>query len=134
MNLKMKSAFSVSSKGSREIQEDHGLVQVDRGIFALADGFGGGDSGFNAAKQSVESAFSFLMKEAGDHDATLPFVLKDYYSLAGNIVFNSVLFANNRCHRNNREKASNQKGGASLLVGYLDDQLLALANAGRNAL
>ncbi len=128
--LKIRHAFTLSSQGHRSVQEDHGVVNIERGIFVTADGFGGGDAGIKTAKLACEGILEFLQKEAGDSDATLPFVLKRYYSLPGNIVFNAVLHANRKVLFENRNQSSNQKGGASLLAGFLSDSFLALANVG----
>ena len=126
----MKSLTAFSSQGARPFQEDFVLAHWERGIFAVADGFGGPGAGPEAARLACESVQSFLEKEAGDLEATLPFVLKSYYSLAGNVLFNSILHANQRLVRLNRGKSVNERGGASLLAGYLDGSLLALANVG----
>ncbi len=123
-------AFELSSQGSRKEKEEVFQFRADRGIFAMADGFGGGGAGVNAARLACDKSLQFLDREAGDRDATLPFVLKPYYSLAGNIVFNSVLHANREVLRANREVSGNAKGGASVLTGFLDGGFLALANVG----
>ena len=72
----------------------------------------------------------FLYKEGGDQDATLPFVLRSYFSLAGNVIFNSLFHANRKLMKLNRGKGVHEKGGASVLAGFLDGDLLALANVG----
>ena len=43
------------AQGEYPCQEDHILVDRDRGIFVVADGFGGPSSGHQAAKLSCES-------------------------------------------------------------------------------
>ena len=72
----------------------------------------------------------FLFKEAGDRDATLPFVLRSYFSLAGNVLFNALIFANRKVLKLNGKKNVHEKGGASLIAGFMDGDLLALANVG----
>jgi serine/threonine protein phosphatase PrpC len=73
---------------------------------------------------------SFLIKEAGDLEATLPFVLRSYFSLAGNVLFNALIHANQKVRLLNQGKGVHERGGASVLAGYLDGDLLALANVG----
>ena len=119
-----------STQGEAGAQEDFILAQKERGLFVVADGFGGGDSGTRASQNACESVLGFLEKEAGDLDATLPFVLRRYYSLAGNVLFNALIHANRQAMNFNKGKAANSKGGASVLAAFLDEDLFALANVG----
>ena len=116
-------------QGRAPVQEDYFEVNPERGIFLLADGFGG-RAGKQVAELAVKSVRQFLEQEAGDLDATLPFELRPYYSLAGNVLFNAVSFANQKILRLNQGKAWLESGGASLIAGYLEGRLLALANVG----
>jgi PPM family protein phosphatase len=118
-----------SGRGARPEQEDEALAAREKGIFVVADGFGG-PQGAGAARAACEGVRSFLVKEAGDRDATMPFVLRSYFSLAGNVLFNALVHANRKVMRLNRDKGVNERGGASVLAGYIDGDLLALANAG----
>ncbi|MCM2276608.1 MAG: hypothetical protein NDJ89_00855 [Oligoflexia bacterium] len=118
------------AQGSRPGQEDHLLVEESKGIFAVADGFGGPVPGAQAARAACEAVRGFLFKEAGDLDATLPFELRSYYSLAGNVLFNGLIHANRKVLALNRNKGIHERGGASVLAGFLDGSLLALANVG----
>jgi PPM family protein phosphatase len=119
-----------STKGDSGAQEDFVLARKERGLFVVADGFGGGEGGSRASKTACESVLGFLEKEAGDLDATMPFVLRRYYSLAGNVLFNALIHANRKVLAGNKGKSANAKGGASVLAAYLDDDLFALANVG----
>ena len=78
------------SLGSRSAQEDFVLSDAEKGIFVLADGFGGPNPGAAASKAACESVKHFLFKEAGDRDATMPFVLRSYFSLGGQRPFQRV--------------------------------------------
>lgn len=119
-----------STQGAHPAQEDHVLVQDEKGIFVIADGFGGPAPGAHAAKTACEAVKGFLFKEAGDLDATLPFEIRSYFSLAGNVLFNGLVHANNQLLKSNSGKNVHEKGGASVLAGYVDGRLLALANVG----
>ncbi|HUP57351.1 MAG TPA: hypothetical protein VM598_07865, partial [Bdellovibrionota bacterium] len=122
--MSIRSVTVFQSSGSRPFQEDHVITQRERGIFVVADGFGGPVAGVAAAKTACEEVRNFLFKEAGDQDATLPFVLRSYFSLAGNVLFNALIHANRKVHLPNKKKAINERGGASVLAGYLDGNLL----------
>ena len=118
------------SKGTRSAQEDFILTSADRKTFIVADGFGGPTAGLLAAKSACEAVQSYLFKETGDLDATLPFVIKNYFSLAGNVIYNSLVVANRKLNSLNAGRTVHQKGGASALVGLIDGDLLALGNVG----
>lgn len=128
--MKLRSMTLFSTKGEAGVQEDFVLGRKERGLFVVADGFGGGEGGSRAARTACESVLGFLEKEAGDLDATLPFVLRRYYSLAGNVLFNALIHANRKVMAGNKGKSANARGGASVLAAYLDEDLFALANVG----
>lgn len=116
-------------QGKSPVQEDYFEINPERGIFILADGFGGGP-GRMAAEVVVKSVRQFLEQEAGDLDATLPFEIRPYFSLAGNVLFNAIAFANQKLNEKNRGKSWMKAGGASLIAGYLEGNLLAVAQVG----
>ncbi len=128
--LKAKAISTFLSKGRRPVQEDHLLVDREKGVFVVADGFGGPVCGVAAAKNACEAVRNFLFKEAGDLEATLPFVIKNYFSLAGNVLFNALIHANRKVTSMNKGKTVHEKGGASVLAGFIDGNLLSLANVG----
>lgn len=129
-NLRALAATTFLNKGGRPSQEDYLLVDREKGIFVVADGFGGPVPGAEAAKISCESVRNFLFKEAGDLDATLPFELRQYFSLAGNVLFNSLVYANRKLTAFNKGRSIHEKGGASVLATFIDGDLLAVANIG----
>jgi serine/threonine protein phosphatase PrpC len=119
-----------SNQGAMPALEDHCLSHQERGIFALADGFGGPSAGRGAARTACESLSEYLSREAGDPEATLPFELRSYYTLAGNVLFNAFLYANTQVHALNSGKNVHERGGASAIAGFLEGQTLALAQVG----
>lgn len=130
MKRKVRAQCLFLSQGKREVQEDYALSVAEKSIFAMSDGFGGGVAGAIASKTACEAMRGFLEKEAGDLEATLPFVLRSYYSLAGNVLFNAIVHANRKVCELNQGKNVHEKGGASILGGFMDGDLLALANVG----
>ncbi len=63
-HLRVKNFFQFESKGQLDVQEDYGLVQIEKGIFTVADGFGGYGLGDQAAKTACDSVIRFLEKDA----------------------------------------------------------------------
>lgn len=128
--LRPQAVSTFTTQGRRMAQEDFVLVDREKCVFVVADGFGGPIPGANASKTACEAVKSFLFKEIGDRDATLPFVLRTYFSLAGNVLFNSLIHANRKLMSYNRGKGVHEKGGASVIAGFIDGDLLAIANVG----
>jgi serine/threonine protein phosphatase PrpC len=128
--MKVRASSVFLGKGARPAQEDHALALREKGVFVVADGFGGPVAGAAASKEACEAVRGFLVKEAGDLEATLPFVLRSYFSLAGNVLFNALVHANRKVVAFNKGKNANERGGASVLAAFLDGDLLALAGVG----
>lgn len=128
--LSPEAVVEFSDIGREPAQEDFYRFSNKRNIFVLSDGFGGPRSGAEAAKLSCDAVMEFLEVEAGDRDATMPFVLKEYYSLAGNILFNAILHANEALNRSNEGRNIHERGGASIVSAYLAHGTLAIANVG----
>jgi PPM family protein phosphatase len=119
-----------STQGDAPSQEDFVIGKKERGLFVVADGFGGSPAGLAAARTACDSVLNFLEREAGDLEATLPFVLRSYFSLAGNVLFNALIHANRSVFNMNKGKTSNERGGTSCVAGFIDEDLMALANVG----
>ncbi len=128
--FKVQASATFLHAGSRSDQEDHVLALEDKRIFVVADGFGGPVPGAKASQTACEAVKNFLFKEAGDLDATLPFELRSYFSLAGNVLFNALIHANKKVKKLNTGKDVHEKGGASVLAGFMDGDLLAIASVG----
>lgn len=127
--IPVKFAEGFQFQGMFPLQEDFFELNPSRGIFVLADGFGG-TPGRRAAELAVQSVRKFMEQEAGDLDATLPFELRPYFSLAGNVLLNAISFANQKVLEMNRDRSWEESGGASLIAGYLEGRLLSVAQAG----
>lgn len=127
--MKIQACAKFMSQGRRLFQEDSLEMLDEKGLFVIADGFGG-SAGKNAADLACASIQEFLEREARDEEATLPFIIRSYYTLAGNVLFNSILHANKVLNKLNESKNVFQKGGATCLAGYLDGDLMALASVG----
>lgn len=126
----VEKALFEDKPASDGISENHHVSLPARGIFVVADGVGGPVVGKAAARSACEGVVEFLVREAGDREATLPFVLRSYFSLAGNVLFNSIIHANRRVLDANGSRGVHERGAASVVAGYLDRDILALASVG----
>lgn len=128
--MKVKAAVSCALQGAREAQEDYAWAGPEKGLFLVCDGFGGPKAGAEASQVVSDSLQKFLIREAGDEEATLPYVLRSYYSLAANVLFNALVFANRKLLKRNAPFGVHERGGASAAVAFVDDGLLSIANIG----
>lgn len=119
-----------SSRASAGRSEDRVLSLPREKILVLADGFGGPVAGVGAADRACSAVHQFLVHEAGDLEATLPFVMRSYFSLAGNVLFNAIVHANRLLLGSNAGKSVHEKGGASLAAAFLDGEVLSIASVG----
>lgn len=117
-------------KNYKNIREDFSLIDKERGILSFADGFGGEVAGLKASQIGCDSVHLFLGKEGGDREATMPFVLKAYYSLATNLLFNALIFANQKILHHFKDTHFLERGGCSQLAMYLDGSVLSIAVVG----
>ncbi|MCM0605321.1 MAG: hypothetical protein KA715_04465 [Xanthomonadaceae bacterium] len=125
--MKIRSWLGYSGKGEVFVNEK-------KGIFIVAKGFGDGLGTGEVEKKVIGFIREFLEKEAGDLEATLPFILRHYYSLAGNVIYNSILNANKKLFLENKSKPLQERMGCSVLVGLADQDIVAVANAGSTSL
>lgn len=129
-NLVIQAVSTLKSQGDCPCQEDSVLAEKDKGVFIVADGFGGPSIGEKAAITSCQSILNYLYKNSGDSEITLPFALRSYLTLAGNVLFNAFIYANRELKSLNSGKSANDCGGASISAAFLDGDLLAVANVG----
>jgi serine/threonine protein phosphatase PrpC len=109
---------------------DVSWVVPEEQLFCMVSALGRGVESRVSAEGICRSVQEFLKSQARDEDATLPYVIRSYYSLAGNVLFNAILHANQKVYSSNQKKTGHQKTAASLVAGYLDGNLLALAQVG----
>jgi serine/threonine protein phosphatase PrpC len=112
--------------------EDRILSVPAERILVVADGFGGGGGVQTkpAAERACAAVREFLVHEAGDLEATLPFVMRSYFSLAGNVLFNALIHANRLLVGVNAGKSVHEKTGASVAAAFLDGEVLSIASVG----
>lgn len=129
--VNLRAYATYSDKGShRPINEDAVYALSEKKIFGIADGYGGNNIGDQAAKSVLENAGLFIKAGLGDSEVTLPFVFRDYLTDGGNLVFNALLFANQKLINKNRSNHINGRGGASALLTFLIGNKMIIGNVG----
>ncbi len=122
-------SWSFQVQGNAPIQEDTVLVNADRKVWIVGDGFGG-SAGKAAAEHVAKYLAEFIEQESGDLDATLPFEIRRYFSLAGNVLYNAVAYANRKWNDKMGEKLWQESGGASALAVFVEGTRMAFASVG----
>jgi len=113
-----------------ELNEDDVEVDLSNNLFMLFDGFGGSNSGDRAVRELKENIKKFYTKIGGDPDSTLPFYYSYKYLLEGNALLNSMHYAHKILKDQNGEKELSSRGGASAVIGALDDNILTISSTG----
>ncbi|HRK03243.1 MAG TPA: serine/threonine-protein phosphatase [Oligoflexia bacterium] len=122
---------SVSDPGpSRDLNEDAVIAVPAHKLFGVADGFGGTGIGDVAATKTLEDVKYFVENGLGDSEVTLPFIYRTYLSASANLIFNALLYANERLCAENKSKPLNLRAGASLLFAFFSGDHMTLAHAG----
>lgn len=114
----------------RQLNEDAYIAVPERQLFGVADGYGGINTGDVAAKKCLENVKYFVEHGLGDSEVTLPFIYRTYYTAGANLVFNAFLYANQQLVEENKKKALNARGGASVMFAFFEGRHMTLANVG----
>ncbi|MGE4234484.1 MAG: PP2C family serine/threonine-protein phosphatase [Bacteriovoracia bacterium] len=129
--IKVVRAFaSATVSGEKDLNEDSVIVLPEKMLFGIADGYGGQNIGDAASKAVLGNVKYFVEHGLGDSEVTLPFVFRSYYTDSSNMIFNAILFANQKLVEENKRHHINARGGASVLFGFFEGRHLTLANVG----
>lgn len=114
----------------RSLNEDAVIAVPEKMLFGVADGFGGTGLGDLAAKKTLEDVKYFVENGLGDSEVTLPFVYRTYMSASANLIFNALLYANEKLCDENKTHSLNMRAGASVLFAFFSGDHMTLAHAG----
>lgn len=111
----MTRAFGVSDAGRvRKTNEDKFVLDVEAGLFAVADGMGGHKAGEVAAQLAVDAIAGFIARSQNDHDVTWPYGIDDTLSFDGNRLRTAIFLANRKVFR--VAESSDDYGGMGTTV------------------
>lgn len=125
------SAFGLTDVGrKRRHNEDAYLLDVERGLFVVADGMGGHAAGEVASRITVESIQEFLALRHDETDNTWPYGFNSRLSLDGNLLATAVKKANERVIRAVQNRPELKGMGTTVVVALFDAQRATLVHVG----
>lgn len=127
-------AHAVSHVGCvRETNEDAWHVDVEHGVYVVADGMGGHSAGEVASRLAVETVCEFLARSRVDDDFTWPFGIDATLSDEGNRVATAVRLANRRVYTA-AESPDKSGMGTTIVAALLVGDLVTFASVGDSRL
>lgn len=128
-------AHAVSHVGCvRESNEDAWHVDVEHGVFVVADGMGGHSAGEVASRLAVESVCEFLARSRVDDGFTWPFGFDAALSGEGNRILTAVRLANRRVYTAADSQPDKSGMGTTVVAALLVGDLVTFASVGDSRL
>jgi len=125
------SAFGLTDVGKkRRHNEDAYLLDVERGLFVVADGMGGHAAGEVASRITVESIQEFIAGTEEEHENTWPFGFNNRYSLEGNRLTTAVEKANEKVMRAVQNRPELKGMGTTVVAALFDADRVTLVHVG----
>ena len=114
----------------RKTNEDTLLIDLDLGLFLVADGMGGHVAGEVAARLAADTIRSFVARSREGGKCTWPFGIDPDFSFAANRLRTAVRLANRRVFRASESRDEYTGMGSTVVVALIEDDQLAFAGVG----
>ncbi len=125
------SAFGITDVGrKRRHNEDAYLLDVERGLFVVADGMGGHAAGEVASRITVESIQEYLAFRDDEGESTWPFGFNNRYSMEGNLLSTAIKKANERVIRAVQNRPELKGMGTTVVAALFDAERATLVHVG----
>lgn len=123
--------FGITDVGlQREKNEDHFALFEDEGIFILADGMGGHNSGQVASRLAVQNVTTFLRETRHQPGAQWPYPSRADRDFFENSVDVAIKYANERIFIESMKKSEYEGMGTTLLVALDGGENIVLGHVG----
>ncbi|HEV2064955.1 MAG TPA: Stp1/IreP family PP2C-type Ser/Thr phosphatase [Thermoanaerobaculia bacterium] len=124
-------AFGLSDVGrKRKHNEDNYALDMDEGLFVVADGMGGHAAGEVASKITVETIAEFIASTRQKEEATWPFKYNHSLHFNSNRLAVAIEKANERVMAAVAAQPWLKGMGTTVVAGLLNEKILALAHVG----
>lgn len=118
----MLTSHGVTHTGhARKTNEDILLVDLDLGLFLVADGMGGPTGGEVAARLTADTVHSFVARSRDGGKCTWPFGIDPGSSFAANRLRTAVQPANRRVFRESEHRDDYTGMGSTVVAALIDD-------------
>jgi serine/threonine protein phosphatase PrpC len=127
----MVTAHGVSHPGCvRKANEDRCDLDLELGVFVVADGMGGHNAGEVASGLAVETVMTFMRRTQEGDDVTWPYGIDRNLSFHANRLTTAVRLANRRVFRTAESRDELSGMGTTLVAGLIEGGHLVFANVG----
>ena len=114
----------------RKTNEDTLLVDLDLGLFLVADGMGGHAEGEVAARMAADTIRSFVARSQDGGSCTWPFGIDPDASFAANRLRNAVQLANRRVFQRGESRDEYAGMGSTVVAALIEDDQMTFAGVG----
>ena len=114
----------------RKTNEDTLLIDLDLGLFLVADGMGGHAAGAVAARLAAATIRSFVARSRDGDKCTWPFGIDPDFSFAANRLRTAVQLANRRVFRASESQDEYTGMGSTVVAALIEDDQLTFASVG----
>ena len=123
-------AAARSEAGPRPANQDAHFVDLELGLFIVADGMGGHNAGEVASRLAVDAVVDFIRKTHDGRDHTWPFPFDPSYSVAANRVAVALRIANRQVHDQGARVPAQAGMGTTIVALLVEDDRIVVGHVG----
>ena len=123
-------AAARSESGPRSTNQDAHFVDLDLGLFVVADGMGGHNAGEIASKLAVDTVVEFIRATHNSREMTWPFPLNPGQSLAANRLAVALRMANRNVHDQSARIPAQSGMGTTIVAVLVESDHIIVGHVG----
>lgn len=124
------SAAGATDAGPRPTNQDCHFLDVELGLFVVADGMGGHNAGEVASQMAVDAVVEFVRATGSGSEITWPVPLNAAQSMAANRVEAAMRIANHRVHESGERDPGRAGMGTTIVVLLVDGARIIVGHVG----
>jgi protein phosphatase len=123
-------AAARSEAGPRSANQDAHFVDINLGLFIVADGMGGHKAGEVASKLAVQAVVDFITATRDVRDHTWPFPFDPLQSIAANRIAVALRIANRQVHEEGARVPEHAGMGTTIVALLVDGDRIIVGHVG----